>query len=121
MRVIETMIRDLNFDVELARCPIAREPDGLAMSSRNSYFSPEERAAATVLRRSLLAAGEIIGKGEQDGPAVAGRLRGMIEAEPLARVDYADAVDPVSLKTLPHIGSGALLAVAGLLLRDAAD
>jgi pantoate--beta-alanine ligase len=112
VRVIETMIRDLNFDVELVRCPIVREPDGLAMSSRNSYLSPQERAAAPVLRRSLLAARELIEAGNCDGPAVASRLRAMIESEPLARVDYAEVVDPDSLQPLTRIERGALLAVA---------
>ena len=112
VRVIETMIRDLNFDIGLVRCPIVREPDGLAMSSRNSYLSPEERAAATVLRRSLLAAGRTIEAGERDAAAVARQLRESIEAEPLARVDYAEVVDAESLEPLRGIENGALLAVA---------
>ena len=112
VRVIETMIRDLNFDVELVRCPIVREPDGLAMSSRNAYLSREERAAATVLRRSLQDAGRLIAAGEREAKVVASRLRENIEVEPLARIDYADVVDANSLQPLPRIGDGVLLAVA---------
>jgi pantoate--beta-alanine ligase len=112
VRVIETMIRDLNFPVELVRCPIVREPDGLAMSSRNSYLSAEERHAATVLRRALLAAGKRIEQGERDGGAIARQLRETIETEPLASVDYAEVVDAESLTPLARIQSAALLAVA---------
>jgi pantoate--beta-alanine ligase len=112
VRVIETMIRDLNCDVELVRCPIVREPDGVAMSSRNSYLTADERRAAPVLRRSLLAAGTAIGQGERDGATVARRLREMIAMEPLARVDYAEVVDAETLATLAQIDRAALLAVA---------
>src|ERR1017187_6363399 len=82
-RVIETMIRDLNFSTELVLCPIVREPDGLAMSSRNSYLSAEERRAAPILRRSLVAAGKRIEQGERDAVAIAFRLRQSIETEPM--------------------------------------
>ena len=112
VRVIETMIRDLDFDVRLVRCPIVREPDGLAMSSRNSYLSPEERRAATILRRSLVAAAQRIEQGERDGDVVGRQLRDAIEAEPLARVDYAEVVDADSLAPLGRIDRTALLAVA---------
>jgi len=112
VRVIETMIRDLNFDIELVRCPIVREADGVAMSSRNSYLSAEERRAATILRRSLVAAGKRIEDGERDGAAIARQLREAIETEPLASVDYAEVVDAESLAPLGRIESAALLAVA---------
>lgn len=112
VRVIETMIGDLNFDVDLVRCPIVREADGLAMSSRNSYLSRDERAAAKVLRRSLLEAAKRIEAGERDATAVARRLRESIEAEPLARVDYAEVADTNSLQPLRRIEDGVLLAVA---------
>ena len=112
VRVIETMIRDLNFPVELVRCPIVREPDGVAMSSRNSYLSADERRAATILRRSLVAAGKRIEQGERDGAAITRQLREAIETEPLASVDYAEVVDAESLVPLDRIESAALLAVA---------
>ncbi|MGO9010894.1 MAG: pantoate--beta-alanine ligase [Bryobacteraceae bacterium] len=112
LRVVETMIRDLNLPVELVRCPIVREPDGVAMSSRNSYLSPEERRAATILRRSLLASGKRIEQGVRDGVAIARQLRETIETEPLASVDYAEVVDTESLAPLGQIHRLALLAVA---------
>jgi pantoate--beta-alanine ligase len=112
VRVIETMIRDLDFDVQVVRCPIVREPDGVAMSSRNSYLSREERAAATVLRRSLLAAGRLIEQGERDAVKAARKLRETIGTEPLAQIEYAEVVDPVSLAPLGQIEKEALLAVA---------
>jgi pantoate--beta-alanine ligase len=106
------MIRDLDFDVELVRCPIVREQDGVAMSSRNSYLTAAERRAAPVLRQSLLAAGQAIERGERDGSTIARRLREAIEAEPLARVDYAEVVDAETLVPLERIDRAALLAVA---------
>jgi pantoate--beta-alanine ligase len=112
VRVMETMIRDLNFDIELVRCPIVREPDGVAMSSRNSYLSTEERRAATILRRSLVGTGERIEQGERDGAAIARHLREAIETEPLASVDYAEVVDAESLAPPGRIHGAALLAVA---------
>ncbi len=112
VRVIETMIRDLNFPLELVRCPIVREPDGVALSSRNSYLSTEQRCAATVLRRSLLAAGQRIEQGERNAVGIARQLRESIETEPLAGVDYAEVVDPESLTPLARIEKAALLAVA---------
>lgn len=111
-RVIETMIRDLNFSTEVVRCPIVREPDGVAMSSRNSYLSADERRAATILRRSLVAAGKRIEHGERDAAEIARQLRETIETEPLASVDYAAVVDPESLEPLGRIRRAALLAVA---------
>ncbi len=112
VRVVETMIRDLNFATELVRCPIVREPDGVAMSSRNSYLSPEERRAATILRRSLVASGKRVEQGERDGAAIARQLRETIETESLASVDYAEVVDTESLAPLGRIRRAALLAVA---------
>jgi len=112
VRVIETMIRDLNFAVELVRCPIVRENDGVAMSSRNSYLSAEERRAAAILRRSLIGAGKAIERGERDGAAIARQLRASIETEPLASVDYVAVVDADSLEPLGRIERAALLAVA---------
>jgi len=112
VRVLEKMVRDLDFDLQVVRCPIVREPDGLAMSSRNSYLSQKERAAATILRRALLAAGELIAQGERNAAPVEQRLREAIETEPLSKIDYAAVVDPVSLQPFDEIVRGALLAVA---------
>jgi pantoate--beta-alanine ligase len=112
VRVIETMVRNLNFDLEIVRCPIVREPDGLAMSSRNSYLSPEERRAAAILHRSLLLGERLIGEGERDPQIIIRRVRESIAAEPLAAIDYVSAVSPDTLEVVPRIEDALLLAVA---------
>jgi pantoate--beta-alanine ligase len=112
VRVIETMVRDLNFDLEIVRCPIVREPDGLAMSSRNSYLSPEERRAATVLYRSLQFGEQLIEKGERSPQTVVLGVSDHIAREPLARIDYVSAANPDTLQPLDRIEEAVLLAVA---------
>lgn len=95
LAVIRQMVRDLHLPIEIVPAPTIREEDGLAMSSRNAYLSPEERKAATVLYRSLRAAEEMItaGAGERRGDEVRRRLREVLESEPLAQVEYAEVVD----------------------------
>ncbi|HWD98024.1 MAG TPA: pantoate--beta-alanine ligase, partial [Bryobacteraceae bacterium] len=112
VRVIETMVRDLNFDLEIVRCPIVREPDGVAMSSRNSYLSPEERRAATVLYRSLQFGEQLIEKGERSPQTVVLGVSDHIAREPLARIDYVSAANPDTLQPLDRIEEAVLLAVA---------
>jgi pantoate--beta-alanine ligase len=112
VRVIETMVRDLNFDLEIIRCPIVREPDGVAMSSRNSYLSVEERRAATVLSRSLRHALQSFEAGERCADTLLGQIRAEIEAEPLARPDYIAAVDAQTLEPVSRIDRDAVLAAA---------
>lgn len=109
-RVVERMARDFNLPLEIVPMPIVREPDGLAMSSRNSYLSQQERAAATVLFRSLEDAARACEAGERDPQTLAAGVRRNIEAEPLARVDYVEAVDPLTLE--PALSLPALIAVA---------
>ncbi len=109
-RVIERMVRDFDLPLEIVPMPIIREADGLAMSSRNSYLSPEERAAATVLVRSLRDAQRACEAGERDVRRLAEMVRRGIEREPLARVDYVEAVDPLTLE--PAARLPALVAVA---------
>jgi pantoate--beta-alanine ligase len=111
--VIRQMVRDLNFNLEVVVCPIVREPDGLAMSSRNTYLTPEERRAATVLYRALCAARQAFEAGERD----AGRLRQImteiIQGEPLARLQYASCADPFTLAEIQgSIPRRALLSMA---------
>jgi pantoate--beta-alanine ligase len=112
VRIIETMVRDLNFDLAIVRCPIVREPDGLAMSSRNSYLSPAERRAATVLHRSLLLGERLIDQGERDPRSIILRVADSIAAEPLAAIDYVSAVSPDTLEPVAQIEGAILLAVA---------
>ena len=110
--VLRRLIQDLRFPLQLIVCPIVREPDGLAMSSRNALLSPAERRAALVLNRSLTAARARHEAGERNGAALTEVLRDTISAEPLARLDYAAVVDPETLLPLNHLTGPALAAVA---------
>ena len=92
-RLITQMARDLNLDSEIVVCPIVREPDGLALSSRNVYLNPEERKAATVLVGALQAAKQELEAGHRDAPHLHSALRRKLDSEPLAAVDYAEVVD----------------------------
>lgn len=110
--VIKRMVRDLCMPVEIVVCPTVREADGLAKSSRNLYLSPEERKAATVLYRALLAAEAAIRGGERDAERVRTVMQRTIAAEPLARIDYCAVVDAESLAPVSYIKDDVLLAVA---------
>lgn len=101
--VIRKMAKDLNFPVEIVTLPTVRENDGLAMSSRNRYLSPEERKAATILYRALLLAKEALAKGT-DPIKVRQQIEGFIGQEPLARVDYVAVVDPMTLADVSKCG-----------------
>jgi len=101
-RVIQQMVRDLNLDVEIVVCPIVREPDGLALSSRNAYLKAGEHRAATALYRSLEAAGREIAAGERDARRLQATLRRVIEAESGVALDYAEIVD---LETFEPVAS----------------
>ena len=92
--VVKRLAADLDTGVEIVVCPTVREADGLAVSSRNAYLSPQERAAAASLRRALHAAADSYRSGERDPAVLRGRLREVIEREPLAAIDYAEVVDP---------------------------
>lgn len=93
VRIISEMARDLNLDSEIVVCPIVRETDGLALSSRNAYLSGEERMAATVLHRALVAAGNELAGGVRDAVQLQNVMRRIIEPEPLAILDYAEIVN----------------------------
>ena len=112
LRLIRRMARDLHCDVEIVGCPIVREPDGLALSSRNVYLSPAERRAAPVLHRALRAAAQLVAAGERDAARVAALVRDTIAAEPLARLEYAELVDDESLEPVCRLEGRVLLAVA---------
>jgi pantoate--beta-alanine ligase len=110
--IIRKMVTDLNLDVEIVRLPIKREPDGLAMSSRNTYLSPEERKAATVLYRALQHAQKRIDQGERKTKLLIKEMRDIIESEPLARIDYISITDMVELKELKTLKGKCLIALA---------
>ncbi|MEK7310616.1 MAG: pantoate--beta-alanine ligase [Chloroflexota bacterium] len=110
--VVKRMAADLNFPLEIVVCPTVREPDGLAISSRNVYLSAEERKAATVLYRALSAAKEAFDNGERDGEKLRAIMSSIIAAEPLARADYVSAADPDTLAELNRVHNGVLLSMA---------
>jgi pantoate--beta-alanine ligase len=110
--VIRRMVRDLNFPVEIAVCPIVREPDGLAMSSRNAYLNPEERQRALVLQRSLRRVEEKFRAGERDPARLVAGAKLLIADEPQVRLDYFEIVDPDTLDPLEQISRPALAAAA---------
>ena len=93
VRIISQMAGDLNLDTEIVVCPIVREADGLALSSRNAYLNAEERRAATVLQRALQAAREELRAGTRDGLHLQAAMRKVVDSEPLAALDYAEIVD----------------------------
>ena len=115
--VLRAMVRSLNAPVEIVGCPTVRESDGLAMSSRNSYLTAEERGAAVVLCKALDEAASRIFSGETDGAAIATLLGERISSEPLARLDYAACVDPDSLRDVDVVAGPVLLAVAAFVGR----
>jgi pantoate--beta-alanine ligase len=112
-RVIQHMARDLNLDVQIVVCPIVRDSDGLALSSRNAYLGLEERRAATVLYRALHAAAAEIQAGTRDAMGLQRALHKVLDGEPGARVDYAEIVDAESFEPVVRVGRRcyALLAV----------
>ena len=110
--IIQRMAADLDLDVEVVTCPLVREADGLALSSRNSYLSAEERKAALVLSRSLGWAERAVAAGERDTAKVVAGIKAMIAAEPLGRIDYVEAVNPRNLEPVAEIRGDVLIALA---------
>jgi len=110
--VIKQMARDLNFDIEIIVMPIIREEDGLAMSSRNKYLSPEERKAALVLRKSLLMAEGLFKSGVTEAAIIYNRIKDMIDFEPLAKIDYISIVDADTLDDVGKLRQNTLIALA---------
>ena len=115
--VIRRMVTDLNMNLEIVVLPIVREPDGLAMSSRNIYLSPAERQAATVLYRALTEAREMYWHGVTDAEVVRRRMRQIVDAEPLAELDYATIVTADAFQETETIDEGSLAVIAARLGR----
>jgi len=110
--VLRTMVRDLNFDVDMVVCPTVRELDGLAMSSRNRYLSAEEREPALTLVRALRGVEHLMAEGERDASRLKDSLRDELRRADGVRLDYAEVVDTRSLEPVSEVGDGALVAVA---------
>ena len=108
--IVKKMVKDLNLDTKIVLSPTVREKDGLALSSRNSYLTLKERKAAPVLYRSLVKAKQAIEKGEKDPERVICLMEDLISKEPLAKIDYIDLVDPLTLERISQI-KGDVLAV----------
>ncbi len=111
LAIIKKMVQDLNFDIQIIGCPIVREADGLAKSSRNVYLSPEERTAALCLSCAVRKGQEIITTGI-DSKIVLTEMRAVIEAEPLARIDYVSVVDALTMQDVEKVDRNVLVAMA---------
>ena len=109
------MVRDLKFPVEIVACPIVREADGLAMSSRNAYLDPQERKQALVLHRSLMRVRKLFEAGERSAEKLMAAGREEIAGEKSVRLDYFEIVNPESLDSVEKVGSGVLVAVAAFV------
>ena len=112
LAVIRRMVRDLNFNVQVVGCPIVREEDGLAKSSRNTYLNKEERAAAVVLHKGLTAAEELLESGEKDPEKIVKAVTDVIQQEPLAKIDYVELVNWDTLTPVYQVMGEVLVAVA---------
>lgn len=110
--VIRRMVRDMSYGIEIVGCPIIREEDGLAKSSRNTYLNAEERQAALVLSKSIALAKQEIENGNRDAKDVLAKMVALIEAEPLAKIDYVSAVDGYTLQPIAELTAGNLVAMA---------
>lgn len=106
------MVQDLNFDIEVIGCPIVREEDGLAKSSRNTYLSAEERKAALILSRTVKLGREMLEAGETDADKIVEAMKKNIETEPLAKIDYVKAVDGLTMQQVKKVQKPMLVAMA---------
>ena len=111
LAIIRKMVKDLNFDIEIVGCPIVREEDGLAKSSRNTYLNDKERQAALCLSRAVKTGKEVIYTGA-DAKEVLNPMKAIIEAEPLARIDYVSMVDALSMQPVDSVNADVLVAMA---------
>lgn len=112
LAVIKRMVRDLNFDIEIVGCPIIREADGLALSSRNTYLNKAERKAALILNQSLIIGKEMMNAGEKDAKKIKQVIIEKIQTEPLAKIDYVEIVNAKTLEKVERIESEILTTMA---------
>ncbi|MBO5246543.1 MAG: pantoate--beta-alanine ligase [Eubacterium sp.] len=112
LAVIKRMVEDLNMDLEIIGCPIVREEDGLAKSSRNTYLSAQERQAALVLSQAVALGEKLAADGETDAKKIVGEMIALIEKEPMARIDYVKAVDGLTMQQIDTVKRPMLIALA---------
>lgn len=112
LAIIRRMVRDLNFDIEIVGCPIIREADGLAKSSRNTYLNAEERQAALCLSRAVRLGEKMAADGEKDADRIVSEMISLIKAEPLAKIDYVEAVNGITIEPVKKIEGTVLVAMA---------
>jgi pantoate--beta-alanine ligase len=112
LAVIRQVVRDLNLPLAIAGCPTVREPDGLALSSRNAYLDPESRRAAPALARALGAARDAVAGGEDSAAELRSIVAAVLQTEPAVRLQYAEVFDPVSFAVRDRVGEAAILAAA---------
>ncbi len=112
LAVIKRMVKDLNFDINITGCPIIREEDGLAKSSRNTYLNEEERKAALVLHSAITCGQSLVNDGERNASVVINRMKDIINAEPLAKIDYVEIVDMNTMESVSVIQGEILCAIA---------
>ncbi|MDD6215666.1 MAG: pantoate--beta-alanine ligase [Roseburia sp.] len=112
LAVIRHMVDDLSMDIEIVGCPIVREEDGLAKSSRNTYLSAEERKAALILSKSIALGKKMAEDGEKDTTTIVNTMTKLIETEPLAKIDYVKAVDGLTMQQIKEVKKPMLVAIA---------
>lgn len=112
LAIIMRMVMDLNMDIEIVGCPIIREEDGLAKSSRNIYLTPEERKAAVVLSKAVKLGQKLVADGEKDAKTVVDKMKALISAEPLADIDYVEMVNMDTMKAIDRVEGHILCAMA---------
>ena len=110
--IVKRMVRDLNYNIEIIGCPIIRENDGLAKSSRNTYLNPEERKAALILNKALTSGKNLLLSGELDADKIKKAITDIINSEPLAKIDYVEIVDTKELQPVKQITGEVLCAIA---------
>ena len=112
LAIIRRMVRDMSYGIEIVGCPIIREADGLAKSSRNTYLNPEERQAALCLSKAVFLGQKLVAEGETDANKVVSAMTALIEAEPMAKIDYVTAVNGVNMQPVDKIEGCVLVAMA---------
>lgn len=112
LAIIRKMVKDMSYGIEIVGCPIVRESDGLAKSSRNTYLNEEERKASLCLSKAVNLGKELIANGEDKASIVVAEMKKLIDKEPLAKIDYVEAVDGITMKPVENIKENTLVAMA---------